>query len=231
MDHFRDIYQHRATEYQRMIAAEDVDGNLLPALLRVGPLVGRRVLDIGSGTGRIPLLLKDLRPEIVALDLHRAMLREQAGQRERVGGRWPLVQADMRFLPIADGWAEAAIAGWAIGHLRGWYEQDWQAQIGRVLAEMHRAVRPGGALVILETLTTGSLAPAPPTPELEEYYAWLEAQWGFRREVISTDYQFASVDQAVEYSAFFFGTKLAEEIRARGWARLPEWTGVWGKRA
>ena len=80
----------------------------------------------------------------------------------------------------------------------------------------------------METMTTGSLTPAPPTPALAEYYAWLENEWGFQRQVIATDYQFASVEQAVEYTAFFFGEELARQIRANGWARLPEWTGVWG---
>ncbi len=84
-------------------------------------------------------------------------------------------------------------------------------------------------MIILETLTTGGLAAAPPSPELAEYYAWLEQAWGFSREVIATDYQFESVEQAVEYTEFFFGPKLAADIRARGWARLPEWTGVWSR--
>lgn len=227
MDHFKSIYTNQAGAYHRMIAAEDVDGALLPALLRVDPLAGKRLLDLGSGTGRIPLLLKRLGARMVSLDLHRAMLREQQA---RAGANWPLVQADMRRLPIRTGWAEAAIAGWSIGHLRGWYAQDWQEQIGQVLSEMQRAVQPGGALIILETLTTGSLTPAPPSPELAEYYAWLEGDWGYRRDVIATDYQFASVDEAVEYTEFFFGAQLSAQIRAMGWARLPEWTGVWSRR-
>jgi ubiquinone/menaquinone biosynthesis C-methylase UbiE len=242
VDHFRYIYTHNAQEYHQMIAPEDTDGNLLPALLRVDPLAGERILDLGGGTGRIPLLLAPLNPQIVSLDLHRAMLLEQSRQRALArqrsltrqralaSGAWSLVQADMRWLPIQTGWAGVVIAGWAVGHMRSWYWQDWQEQIGRVLAEMQRAVRPGGALIILETLTTGSLLPAPPTIELAEYYAWLEKQWGFTRDTIATDFQFESIDQAVEYTQFFFGPKLAAEIRSNGWSRLPEWTGVWSKR-
>ncbi len=29
---------------------------------------------------------------------------------------------------------------------------------------------------------------------------------------------------------FFFGAELAQMIRQNNWVRLPEWTGVWGKR-
>ena len=147
-----------------------------------------------------------------------------------MAGAWPLAQADMRFLPFPSGWAEVVLAGWSIGHLRGWYADDWQAQIGSVLREMHRAAGPGGTLVIMETLTTGSLTPAPPSQELAEYYAWLEGEWGFQREAIPTDYQFESVDQAVAYTEFFFGEQLASDIRRNNWSRLPEWTGVWSKK-
>jgi hypothetical protein len=85
-------------------------------------------------------------------------------------------------------------------------------------------------LVIIETLTTGSLTPAPPTGALAEYYGWLEREWGFWRQIIRTDYVFGSVEEAVARTEFFFGVELASAIRANGWARLPEWTGVWSKR-
>lgn len=231
MDHFRHIYSHRATDYHRMITPEDWEGHLLPALQRVTPLAGKRILDLGTGTGRLPLLLGTTATRMVGLDLHAAMLQEHRGQRNRAGGRWGLVHGDMRAIPLSSAWAEVVTAGWSIGHLRGWYPQDWQEQIGRVVEEMHRVVQPGGALIIIETLTTGSLTPAPPSPGLAEYYAWLENTWGFARQTIQTDYQFASVEEAARQTEFFFGYELATTIRQNGWATLPEWTGVWGKQA
>jgi ubiquinone/menaquinone biosynthesis C-methylase UbiE len=233
MDHFRRIYSSRAADYQAMIAAEDADGQLLSALQALAlpdRLSGRRVLDLGSGTGRLPRLLADEAGQIVALDLHAAMLRENAAQRERAAARWHLVQADMGRVPLPSRWADVVTAGWAIGHLRGWHPDDWRNAIGRVLEEMHRVAASGGLLVIMETLTTGSLAPAPPTAELGEYYAWLESEWGFWRRIIRTDYVFASVDEAVARTEFFFGPELSGAIRRNTWARLPEWTGVWSKR-
>src|SRR6476469_2930637 len=188
MEHFQAIYAARAAEYHQMIAAEDLDGRLLPAIERVALLRGKRVIDLGTGTGRLPLLIGNLAGQLVGLDLHRDMLRQNLAQRRQRAGRWDLVQGDMRRLPFRSAWADVVTAGWAIGHLRSWFAGDWQAQIGRVLDEMHRVVAPGGALIIMETLSTGSLTPAPPNAALAEYYDWLEQVWGFSRNTIPTDY-------------------------------------------
>jgi ubiquinone/menaquinone biosynthesis C-methylase UbiE len=226
-DHFIDIYQSRAEAYQRMIAAEDVEGNLLRALEAVTPFEGKRVLDVGSGTGRLPQLLARKAEVMVGVDLHRAMLVESGRERERLGAHWELVQADARALPVASGWAGVVMAGWAMGHFNSWFGAGWRKQIDRALAEMQRAAAPDGVLVIMETLGTGQLQPGAPTEALRRYHDYLETAWGFRRQEIATDYQFDSVDEAVACTEFFFGPELAQKIREKGWARVPEWTGVW----
>ncbi len=70
-----------------MIAAEDVDGNLLPALGVISHLNGKRVLDLGTGTGRLPLMLHDKVAYLVGLELYRGMLREHIKQRQKVRGQ------------------------------------------------------------------------------------------------------------------------------------------------
>ena len=228
MDHFRNIYHNKALEYHHMITAEDVDGNLKPA---IQSLLGnrRRILDLGAGTGRIPLLLQGVGYKITALDLHLAMLRENKRQRRLAGANWPLLCSDMRLLPFPSQSWEAAIAGWAIGHLRSWYDPDWKNQIGSIITEMVRVVQPGGALIIIETLGTGFISPQPPTIGLAEYYEKLEHQWGFTRQVIQTDYLFKDVEDAVTKTTFFFGQELAAKVIANDWQRLPEWTGLWSR--
>ena len=230
MDHFEAIYASRAAEYHEMIAAEDVDRQLLPAIERVTALRGKRILDLGTGTGRLPFLIGGQAALLIGLDLHRDMLRQNLVQRQRHGGRWELVQGDMRRLPFRSGWADVVTAGWSIGHMRAWFAADWRTQIGRVLDEMQRVAAPGGTLIVVETLSTGSLTPAPPTAGSAEYYDWLENAQGFSRQTIPTDYHFASVEEAVARTEFFFGPELAARIREQGWARLPEWTGLWSKR-
>jgi ubiquinone/menaquinone biosynthesis C-methylase UbiE len=228
-DHFEKIYSRQADAYHRFIAVEDVDGNLIKAIDAVISLDGKRVVDLGTGTGRLPLLFAHRTAAMIGLDLQWDMLRRHRQERAAIHGQWSLAQSDMRAVPIRSGWAQVVTAAWSISNLRGIYQQDWQTQIGFVLNEMQRLCEPGGTLIIFETLTTGSLTPAPPSDALAEYYAWLETQHGFTRTTLSTDYQFESVDQAIDYTEFFFGPELSQKIRANHWSRLPEWTGLWVK--
>lgn len=229
MDHYKKIYASKAEEYHQMVAVEDVDGNLPVLLRKITSFEGKQVLDLGTGTGRIPLIFADEVNWIIGSDLNYPMLAEQHRMRQQASGAWPLVNADNCYLPYSDGTADIVTAGWAIGHFIGWYPEDWKQRITLVLNEMERVVQPGGMLIIMETMTTGAITPAPPHEGLAEYYRWLEENWGFSCNVISTDFQFESVEDAVAKTSFFFGEELAQKIRENGWARLPEWTGVWNK--
>jgi ubiquinone/menaquinone biosynthesis C-methylase UbiE len=223
-DNFIKVYKTRAAAYHALIAAEDVDGNLLPALRSIITLEGKRILDLGSGSGRIPLLVKDIDCDLVAVDLHHAMLVEQATH--FAIRTHPLIQADIRALPLPAASSDVVMAGWAIGHFTGWVS-DWKTEAARCLAEMRRAAKPNGALIIMETMGTGVLQPGAPNPTLAEYYGWLENEHGFRRHVIATDYDFGSVARAAELCGAFFGEEMVERVRANGWARVPEFTGIW----
>src|SRR4029079_2106296 len=117
MEHFQAIYAARAAEYHRMIAAEDLDGQLLPAIQRVASLRGKRVIDLGTGTGRLPLLIGGQAAQLVGLDLYRDMLRQHADQRQRQAGRWSLVQGDMRRLPFHSAWGGVLTARGAVRYL------------------------------------------------------------------------------------------------------------------
>lgn len=256
---YLDIYAQHADTYDELVTAEDADGHLLPALVSaisrsledddapsVGlddpeqggimktagalqrPLAGVRIVEIGAGTGRITRLLARAGARVHATEPAAAML---AVAKQRIGNhpRVTLEQASAETLPMLDGWADAAIAGWVFGHFRSWMPASWQLDINRALVEVARVVRPGGTVVIIETLGTGSSTPAPPNQDLAEYYSWLE-ETGFTRTWIRTDYAFPDVDTAVRLTSFFFGDEFGDRVRASGGLRVPECTGVWIKR-
>lgn len=225
------IYERHAGEYDAMVAAEDCDGHLLPALLTIVPLDGAAVLEVGAGTGRVTRLLLEAGARVVASEPALAMLgvarRHIALQ---PGARCALLGADARALPVRTGWADVAIAGWALGHLRSWHADAWRATIGQALGEMDRALRPGGTLIVIETLGTGEEQPRPPSPALAEYFAWLEGEQGMERLAICTDYRFPQPEAAARATGFFFGAEFAARVLHERWSRIPECTGLWWRR-
>ncbi len=224
MTDFKRIYTEQAEAYEAMVAREDWQGNLLKALQAIRSLTNLTVVELGAGTGRITRLLAPHVHQIFALDIALPMLRVA---REKSGASANLINADNRQLPIADETADLTIAGWSLGHFVGWYSDDWQTQIGQAIAEMKRVLRPGGTLIIIETLGTGHKTPTPPHEGLAAYYRWLENELGFTRAWIRTDYRFASVEEAAVLTRFFFGDELADMIRSQELTILPECTGIW----
>jgi ubiquinone/menaquinone biosynthesis C-methylase UbiE len=224
---YQRIYRQEAGAYDRLVAAEDAGGGLAAALAARLPLRGARLLDVGTGTGRVLRLLARAGARVVGVDQAAAMLRVAQGHIRAEELDATLALADAAALPVAGGWADGAVAGWVFGHLRTWRADRWRDAIGRCLDEMRRACRPGATCVVIETLGTGADAPGPPTPELADYYAWLEGERGFVRATLRTDYRFGSVDEAVQVIGGFFGPELAARVAARGWATVPEHTGVW----
>jgi ubiquinone/menaquinone biosynthesis C-methylase UbiE len=225
----QEIYAEHAAEYDALVSAEDCDANLIPALEAIHPLCGVDVLEVGVGTGRIARAIIGRVRRLVGVDRAPAMLALARRHLEASARAtpWELHVAEAQALPVGSGEFDVAIAGWVFGHLRIWTPDDWRTQIARALDEMRRALRPGGALVLVETLGTGGVVPQPPTSELAEYFAWLEAAQGFERRVIRTDYQFADVETAATITGFFFGDEFAARVRREGWTRVPECTGVW----
>ena len=221
---FYDIYRHQGAAYQAMIAAEDFQANLAKTLYELIPANSQTLLDLGSGTGRLPRILAPHFEQTIALDLHRNMLLQQQAE-----SNLSIIEGDMRILPIADRAFDVVTAGWAIGHLTGWYPEDWKYHVGAVLKKMQRTLKPGGVIIIMETMSTGATQPAPPAPWLADLYQWFEHTWNFQHKVISTDYLFSSIEEAKTLTGFFFGEDLTQKIEQNNWKQLPEWSGIWWK--
>jgi SAM-dependent methyltransferase len=100
--------------------------------LGVGP--GARVLDVGSGTGSNLRMLRDLGfRRVVGLDRSAAALRQCAAK--RLGS---VQRADVCALPFRDASFDLVLATDVLEHVR---------DEARAVAELHRVLRPGGALV------------------------------------------------------------------------------------
>ncbi len=227
MPDYAEIYRRQAGKYEALVSREDYQGNLLPALEQIVPLRDKVVVDLGAGTGRLACLLAPLAASVLACDASGAMLSVAAKKLQAGGpGNWLTAVADHRAIPLPNAVADVALSGWSICYLVVWNETRWQAELGRGLEEMQRLVRPGGYLVILETLGTGTASPRPPE-NLEAYFTYLEEE-GFRRTWLRTDYHFASQEEAESLLPFFFGEEMLAKTETRGGeVFLPECTGIW----
>jgi ubiquinone/menaquinone biosynthesis C-methylase UbiE len=227
-DHFQKIYANHADQYEALVVREDYQGNILKTLQGIKPLSGLDVVEFGAGTGRLTLLLAPLVKQIRAFDGSQHMLDVTIAKLKQSRlTNWKAEAADNRDLPVEDGSADLSIQGWSFGHFCGWYPETWRDEIGKAIGEMKRVLRPGGTIIMLETMGTGRESPQPPTDGLAAYYAWLESEQGFSSMTIRTDYCFESLDEAESLTRFFFGDQLADQVVKNNWVILPECTGVW----
>ncbi len=228
MSHFKEIYSRHADSYDRMVDCEDFQGNLPRALNAIRSLVGLDVVEFGAGTGRVTRLLSPFARTISAFDVSPSMLVVAARRLRLLGiDNAQLAVADNRALPVACASADLAIEGWSFGHATGWYPHTWREEIGQMLSEMRRVLRPGGTLILIETLGTGNRIPEPPSEALAEFYTWLETDHHCSSAWIRTDYRFESVEEATSLVGFFFGEALADRVAAERLVELPECTGLW----
>ncbi len=106
-----------------------------------GPCRGGEILDIGTGTARIPIILceQDADARVLAIDLaeHMLDLARRNVEGAQLGGRIALEKVDGKGLPYPDGRFEAVISNTILHHV---------PEPSAVMAEMARLVAPGGTL-------------------------------------------------------------------------------------
>jgi ubiquinone/menaquinone biosynthesis C-methylase UbiE len=227
-DQEKQIYSTEADRYEALISREDYQGNILRGIEKIVNVDGLDIFDLGAGTGRLTLLLAARARSIHAFDASAEMLRIC---RERLLARglrnWQVQVADHRQLPVPDHCADLVVSGWSVSYLAVWNPERAGEELDRWLMEMRRVLRPGGKILLLESLGTGNESPVH-LEHLESTYRWLEEK-AFQNTWIRTDYKFASLEEAVELSSFFFGEELGKKVEQNRWEILPECTGLWWK--
>ena len=125
----------RAARYDELRPVDDNWLELFGVLVRDGDLRGRRVLEIGCGTGTLAVALAE-QARVWAVDASQEML--DVARRRDVDGRVGWRAADAVALPFRDGWFERAVMR-AVVHL---------LDRPRAFAEARRVLRADGRLVL-----------------------------------------------------------------------------------
>jgi ArsR family transcriptional regulator len=125
----------------RRLGGDDAAIEQALAVAAARPTVGR-LLDIGTGTGRILELLAGLAEQATGIDRSPEMLRIARGKLAAAGNqKADLQQADMRALPFAD----AAFDTVTMHHVLHFADNP-----AAVVAEAARVVAPGGKLIVAD---------------------------------------------------------------------------------
>jgi SAM-dependent methyltransferase len=171
---------------------------------RVLPSLGSnlRVLDLGAGVGWLSNRLHELGHEPMAVDLSVDDL-DGLGAAHHYSPSWPRVQAEFDRLPLADGQADLVIYN-ASFH----YSVDYSV----TLAEARRVLRPGGAVLVLDS-------PVYRRPEsgprmMAERHAQFEARFGTRSDSVPS----------IEFLTETMIDELGRQLGMR-WQRSVAWYG------
>lgn len=152
-------------------------------LLDLVPRTARRILDLGTGDGRLLALLRIDRPdaEAVALDFSPTML-EAARARFRGDNQVRIIEHNLE-APLPDlGHFDAVVSSFAIHHVP-------DARKRALYAEIHAALTPGGVFCNLEHVAPGS-------PEL---HAWFLSALGITAADEDPSNQCASVQLQLQW--------------------------------
>ncbi|MDP2964927.1 MAG: methyltransferase domain-containing protein [Pelolinea sp.] len=221
----KEVYDSHAEQYELLILREDYQNNIPKEINKIKSVDGLDIVELGAGTGRLTRFLAGKARSLAACDAsHHMLMQAKAVLSDNASNNPVISVADMRFTPFSSHSADMVIGGWSFCYLAVWGGDAWQREIDKGLAEAKRLLRPGGVMIVLENFGTGYESPNPP-PHLNGYFDYLKEK-GFSSTWSRTDYKFASFEEALELSGFFFGKDYARKVRDNHWITLPECTGL-----
>jgi ubiquinone/menaquinone biosynthesis C-methylase UbiE len=179
---------------------------------QIHPLKHADMVEFGAGTGRITTQLIPLVASIRAFDLIPPMIKiANRKLRQSDGSNWLVGVGDSRAMPVPAVSTDIAVEGWSFVQIMRWHVDTWREEVDQAVNEMMRVVRPGGAVILIETLGTGDTTPNPPEI-FTTAYDYLKGERNFSSTWIRTDYRFASAVEARDLLEPVFGEGILNGI-------------------
>jgi ubiquinone/menaquinone biosynthesis C-methylase UbiE len=230
MPDYVDIYSNQSEKYDLFISFEDYKNELLKTIVKIFPLTENMVIaDIGSGTGRITYLLEPFVKKIYGIEPNDSMRRIAISKciRKKIDGI-EFLPGGYEQIPLSNSSVDLVIEGWSFMYYYKLTLPNWKDKIKYALMEMKRIQKPGGKIILIETL--GTMETEPHVFEFAApFYKYLEEEQNFKRINIRTDYKFNNIKDAEELITFFFGEDMGKMVEQRKDIIVPECTGLWYK--
>ena len=218
-----------AQKYQAMVSYEDYEHNLLPAVLAIDSLEEKVVLELGAGTGRVSCLIVAYPQRLIATDLNFSMLSmAKITLMESRQHNWDLSLSAHQAIPLPSDSVDLILSGWSYHCVALDAGLDWHQALDQGFSEAARVLRPGGLMILIETLGTGYESPH--RPEIIVDYLDALDSHGFTLTWVRTDYCFETMAQAEDLISFFFGEEPIPMWETEKGVIVPECTGLWWKR-
>ena len=200
------IYREAPEIFEAFSRAEDPEGLVVQRLWELAGFPGRRILEIGCGTGRYSQALAPGTAGYFALEPNPGML----GLAKRGPGEGPhLVRARGQALPLRDQSVDLVVASWVLAYLR-------PEVMTSVIKEAYRVLRPGSGrgIWLVENHWTGAFQALRERAGFggEPGVKRLIEDHGFQvRDVIETELRFPSGAEA----EYVLGALCGSEVRKR----------------
>ena len=208
----RTFHDHECAYYDERFAITHDSRSARRARAEVERLLGRRlradevVLDPGCGTGWQAAGLRRAVPglAVIGVDLSAGMLG-----RARTAGAGPVLQADAARLPLAAASVDVVVTRGVLHHL---------PDVVGALAEWHRVLRPGGAVVVVSE----------PTPAVERHGAvLLRGLLPLLRRPLTPAEDFWELASMAANLHVFPPEELAAQAREAGYTQVSLTTAGW----
>jgi ubiquinone/menaquinone biosynthesis C-methylase UbiE len=223
-----ELFAHRAEKYDRFVAAEDFQGNLLRTVMQLSQLDSAQVVtDLGTGTGRVAYLIAPHVRHVYGIEPVSGMRQvAEAKKHERGINNVDFLAGEHKAIPLPDSSVDLIIEGWAYLKAFVFTYPSWRPEFDAIVPEMRRILRPGKGVILIETMGSLHLWKEIPA-RTAVLYDYFEKERRLRRVTIRADYRFSSLAEAVDLGTFFFGDEAGAEIRRLGDCVVPEATAIW----
>lgn len=210
------VYREQPELFRLFEKAEDPDGCAARRLAHLAELDGKRVLEIGCGTGWLTRHVAPLAAHYQAVEPSAFMLAE-------AGDLHPAhtVQATGQELPFADGTFDRIIMSWVLLDLRPSVRAQVLGECSRVLKP--NTVDPRAGIWLIENGATGEFQALRDLLDPEGYgeVAPLIEEHGFSQvETVATQICFQSEQEAAQVLGAILGSRAADQLEKQPRANL-----------
>lgn len=230
MPEMYDIYATHSANYDELVNCEDADGNFARELLSLCDWKDKTVFEAGAGTGRVTSIYAKLAKRIIVADRASHMIDRAKLNLADYSDKIIFEIKDNLHLSELTLKADIFVEGWSFGHSVCDVPYEEVDDItDKLINQTLSLTKPGGRIVLVETLGTGNENPKVPADNLRKFYDLLENKYSFKCTAVRTDYLFDSVESAARICGFFFGDEMRKKIIAGNSRRVLECTGIWVK--